>query len=107
MEQQKQVSKSRELWKRFRKYYCYSPGLELGLDVSRMRFPRTFFDKMAEPMQRAFQAMKELESGALANPDEKRQVGHYWLRNPELAPTPAIAGEIKETNSRLKAFAAD
>ena len=31
------------------------------------------------------QAMLELEEGAIANPTEGRQVGHYWLRNPDLA----------------------
>ena len=30
--------------------------------------------------------MAELEAGAVANPDERRQVGHYWLRAPDLAP---------------------
>ena len=34
----------------------------------------------------AVQAMLELEHGAIANPTEGRQVGHYWLRNPGLAP---------------------
>ena len=29
-------------------------------------------------------AMLELEKGAIANPTENRQVGHYWLRNPTL-----------------------
>jgi glucose-6-phosphate isomerase len=37
-------------------------------------------------MQKAFQDMEAIESGAIANPDEKRMVGHYWLRAPELAP---------------------
>ena len=41
--------------------------------------------------------MEELEKGALANPDENRMVGHYWLRAPELAPTPEIAEEIRST----------
>ena len=41
----------------------------------------------------ALAAMAALESGALANVDEQRQVGHYWLRSPDLAPdhTQAIA----------------
>jgi len=30
--------------------------------------------------------MAALEAGAVANPDEGRRVGHYWLRAPELAP---------------------
>ncbi len=32
--------------------------------------------------------MLEIEAGAIANPDEGRQVGHYWLRAPDLAPGP-------------------
>src|SRR5256886_3776499 len=34
-------------------------------------------------------------------------VGHYWLRNPALAPTPDLRTDIEETNKRLKKFAAD
>ena len=29
--------------------------------------------------------MAALEKGAIANPDENRMVGHYWLRAPDLA----------------------
>ncbi|KAF0918446.1 hypothetical protein E2562_024231 [Oryza meyeriana var. granulata] len=39
----------------------------------------------------AFAAMGELEKGAITNPDEGRMVGHYWLRDPGLAPTPSSA----------------
>ena len=45
-------------------------------------------------MQNAFLAMTELERGAIANPDEKRMVGHYWLRNSALAPTPAVCADM-------------
>ena len=41
--------------------------------------------------RRRYADMDALEKGAIANPDEKRMVGHYWLRAPELAPTPEIA----------------
>ena len=51
--------------------------------------------------------MRELESGAIANPTEERMVGHYWLRNPALAPTPQIRAEIEETIQRIKKFADD
>ena len=61
---------------------------------------------MAEPIKRAFEAMDALEQGAIANPDENRMVGHYWLRAPELAPTPEIAAEIRKTVADVKAFAA-
>ena len=36
-------------------------------------------------LQEALNAMSGLESGALANADESRQVGHYWLRNTDIA----------------------
>src|SRR5262249_19298961 len=63
-------------------------------------------DRMASPMQRAFEAMDALERGAIANPDEKRMVGHYWLRARDLAPSPAIAAEIGGTLAEIKKFAA-
>jgi glucose-6-phosphate isomerase len=37
-------------------------------------------------MSAALDAMAALEAGSIANPDEQRQVGHYWLRSPQLAP---------------------
>src|SRR5437870_1263068 len=95
------------LWKRFQHYLCQVPALGLALDVSRMRFEDGFLERMAAPMQRAFEAMDALERGAIANPDEKRMVGHYWLRAPELAPTPAIRGAIESTLSAIESFAAD
>ena len=56
----------------------------------------------------AFRAMEALETGAVANPDEQRQVGHYWLRAPELAPSPRVAGTIRETSSSAShAFAVE
>ena len=58
-------------------------------------------------MDKAYAAMDALEKGAIANPDENRMVGHYWLRAPELAPDPAIAAEIRATVAAAKAFAAD
>ena len=58
-------------------------------------------------MQKAFTAMDALEKGAIANPDEKRMVGHYWLRNPALAPTPEIRAEISKTVQNVKAFATE
>jgi glucose-6-phosphate isomerase len=49
--------------------------------------------------------MDALERGGVANPDEKRMVGHYWLRAPGLAPTPAIAAEVSNTLAAIKRFA--
>jgi glucose-6-phosphate isomerase len=74
------------LWQRYKAYLCEAGGL--SLDVSRMHFPDGLFLEMEANVQRAFQEMDALETGAMANPDEGRMVGHYWLRKPELAPDP-------------------
>src|SRR5262249_24996106 len=49
------------------------------------------------PIQSAFKAMDLLEAGAITNPDEARMIGHCWLGAPELAPTPEIAKEIRDS----------
>ena len=95
------------LWKRYQQYLCRVPSLDLTLDVSRMRFEDGFLDRMTAPIERAFESMDALERGAIANPDENRMVGHYWLRAPELAPSPAIAAEIGSTLAQIKRFAGD
>ena len=95
-----------QLWERFQQYYRVFPSLEMALDLSRMDFAENFWDVMEPRIQKAFAAMAELEKGAIANPDEKRMVGHYWLRNPALAPTREIRHEIEETVVAIKDFAA-
>jgi glucose-6-phosphate isomerase len=94
------------LWKRYQQHLCRVPALGLTLDVSRMRFEDGFLERMAPPLRRAFDAMDALERGAIANPDEKRRVGHYWLRASDLAPSPEIAGQVRKTVADVKAFAA-
>jgi len=93
-------------WERFQKYYTEFPELGLAIDLSRMNVDDTFFAAMEPKIQKAFADMSALEAGAIANPDEKRMVGHYWLRNPALAPTPEIRREIEETFVKIKAFTA-
>ena len=93
-------------WSRFQQHFLALPELGVSLDISRMPFPDGFLATMEPAMQRAFSAMQALEAGAIANPDEQRRVGHYWLRAPELAPTPDIAREIVETRDAIKSFAA-
>jgi glucose-6-phosphate isomerase len=93
------------LWARFQQHYTEFPSLGLSLDLSRVNFPDSFLTTMERPMQKAFIAMAELEKGGIANPDERRMVGHYWLRNAKLAPTKTIAGEIEQTVAGVKAFA--
>ncbi len=92
-------------WNRFRRHLCVVPELGLSLDISRMAFADDFLDRMAPAMTKAYEAMDALEKGAIANPDENRMVGHYWLRAPELAPTPAIQAEIRDTIAAARQFA--
>ncbi len=49
--------------------------------------------------------MEAIESGAIANPDENRMVGHYWLRAPELAPKREITRDIRKNLQAIKDFA--
>ena len=95
-----------EWWKRFQKYYTEFPALGLTVDLSRMNVDDAFFAAMEPRIQQAFTDMAKLEKGAIANPDENRMVGHYWLRNPALAPTPEIRKEIEETLLKIKEFSA-
>ena len=91
-------------WERFQKYYTEFPKLDLAIDLSRMNVDDAFFQAMESKIQKAFIDMDALEAGAIANPDENRMVGHYWLRNPSLAPTPEIRQEIEQTHQKIKDF---
>jgi glucose-6-phosphate isomerase len=93
-----------ELWGRYKKYLSSVPECGLLLDISRMNFPDDYLERMESKIQKAFRDMGALESGAIANPDEKRRVGHYWLRAPEFAPTPEITRNIKATIRSIKDF---
>ncbi|GDY21443.1 glucose-6-phosphate isomerase [Verrucomicrobiota bacterium] len=95
-----------QLWDRFQKHFTAFPALGLSVDVSRVSFPDDFFARMEPPMQRAFAEMAALERGAIANADEKRMVGHYWLRNAALAPDASLRREIDDTLAAVKALAA-
>ncbi|MGB0581557.1 MAG: glucose-6-phosphate isomerase, partial [Limisphaerales bacterium] len=93
-------------WERFNRFYSEYPSIGLGLDISRMNFADDFFDVMGPKFAEALSAMQELEKGAIANPDENRMVGHYWLRNSGLAPDPELTKVIDETLADLESFAA-
>ncbi len=95
-----------ELYARYKKHLCKAPGLNLSLDISRIPFEPVFLKRMEPAMQKAYEKMAELESGAIANPDEDRMVGHYWLRAPGLAPEHDLIKAIHDTIDDVKAFAA-
>ncbi len=91
-------------WSRFKQYYYHSAPLGFSLDISRMDFADDFLPFMEPKIQAAYRAMAELEGGSVANPDEDRMVGHYWLRAPELAPSPGLRREIRQTLQQIYRF---
>jgi glucose-6-phosphate isomerase len=102
-----QTPSGQTLWDRYRSYLCVAPSIGLSLDISRMRFPDGYLADLEPAMQRAYAQLDALERGAIANPDEKRMVGHYWLRDSARAPNAEIRQEIDGTLSRIKRFCAD
>jgi glucose-6-phosphate isomerase len=87
--------------------YAAFPALGLNLDFSRIGFNDAYIGRTQPALAGAFAAMKELEAGAIANPDEQRQVGHYWLRAPDLAPDPVVGEAIRTAVRQIKDFAAN
>jgi glucose-6-phosphate isomerase len=70
-----------------------------GVVVDLTHAPPTDLDVTA-----ALAAMRAIEGGAVANASEGRQVGHYWLRDPALAPTPEIRTAIESALARIAAL---
>jgi len=94
-------------WEKFTKYYLSLPELDFALDISRIDFDEAYLSEMEPRIQSAYQAMAGLEAGAIANPDENRMVGHYWLRQPALAPTPELSTEIQTCLTQIKQIASE
>ncbi len=93
------------LWQRYQDWLYYHEGLGFYLDISRMGFNDAFVEELKPKFDQAFQDMAALEAGSIANPDENRMVGHYWLRNPDLAPTPEIRQDIIQNIENIENFA--
>ncbi len=96
----------RDDWNRYRRELWYDPDLGMQIDFSRMGLGPADASRARGRMEEALKGMSRLESGAVANPDEHRRVGHYWLRAPELAPEPELRAAIEATVRRIGSFAA-
>lgn len=97
----------RALWRRYVDWLYQHKELGVYLDVSRVGFTDEFVTEMEPHFQAAFKAMEELEKGAIANPDEGRMVGHYWLRDPKRAPNSFLKTQIENTLDAVSKFAND
>ena len=92
------------LWQRYQDWLYYDENLELYLDISRISFDDALIKELEPKFTRAFDDIEALEGGAIANPDENRMVGHYWLRDPELAPNEELKQDIIDTNNNVVEF---
>lgn len=94
-------------WNRYRALSLHERALGLSLDLSAMPFSRADLDAMDGALTAAVEAMAKLEAGAIANVDENRMVGHYWLRAASLAPEASLRDAIDEAREATLKLAAD
>jgi glucose-6-phosphate isomerase len=94
-------------WTSFGRGVVHVFDLDFTLDLSTMPITGQDEQRLKADFDCAFEEMAALEAGEIANPDEGRRVGHYWLRHPDLAPEPSLAEEIRHTRDRIKRFGDD
>jgi len=94
-----------QLWQRYQDWLYYHPALGIYLDISRMRFDDALVESLQPKFDKAFADMEALEAGAIANPDEDRMVGHYWLRDSDRAPSPDLKEAIEAGLTQIEDFA--
>jgi glucose-6-phosphate isomerase len=93
-------------WNQFNQSFVRYPDLGFSIDFSRVDLPSGYFDQLTGKITTAEAAMRAVEAGEIANPDENRMVGHYWLRNSSLAPA-ELQSEIDSTLAATLQFAAN
>ncbi|HNZ08797.1 MAG TPA: glucose-6-phosphate isomerase [Bacillota bacterium] len=94
-------------WTRYSSMSYFDPLGHISLDYSGMLLQPEAYEGSREKAASALAELDAIEKGAVANTDEGRMVGHYWLRNPALSPEPAIADEIVGTYEAIKQFSSD
>ncbi|AFY59428.1 glucose-6-phosphate isomerase [Synechococcus sp. PCC 6312] len=92
------------LWQQYQDWLYYNPDLEIYLDISRTGVTTQDLTLLEPKFAQAFADMNALEAGAIANPDEGRMVGHYWLRDATLAPSPELTKEITDSIQQIQTF---
>lgn len=73
--------------------YIYTSSVGISIDPTKMDL--SLEDLRAE-FPKVSSELESLEKGDPVNKDEGRMVGHYWLRAPDLAPSPEVSLQIKE-----------
>jgi glucose-6-phosphate isomerase len=93
---------------RFARYVRFRSTLDdpfVELDLGHSKLEERDVDALRPSLDQALAAMKKIEQGAIANADEQRMVGHFWLRAPGLAPKPELEDAIASTVAGIEAFA--
>jgi len=90
-------------WEKYQNSVVRYPELGFSIDFSRMNAPGDLESRLAGEIKRALGDMIKTEQGEIANPDEGRMVGHYWLRNPDIAPM-AEGKWIREVKKQVLDF---
>ena len=91
-------------WDKFCNYLWFDKKLNIWLDISKINFTNEEIKNLEKKFVDVFSSIKELENGAISNIDENRQVGHYWLRNPSIAPSSKIGEEISADIDSISEF---
>ena len=94
-------------WEKFCNYLWFDKKLNIWLDISKINFNNNDIDSLERKFKDVFSSINELEAGAISNIDENRQVGHYWLRNPLIAPTNKIREQITSEIENISKFGQD
>ena len=87
--------------------YFFRSSTGISIDFSQVGFSEEFLSNMHDKVIDAFDEMSALEAGAIANKDENRMVGHYWLRNASMSPTEDIQNQINETYKQVIKLSSD
>lgn len=93
----------------FSRYLRFRSTLEdpfVELDLSHAELVEADVEAMRPGLAAALTAMRALEGGSVANVDEQRQVGHFWLRAPGIAPDAETGDAIRAAIDAVESFAA-
>jgi len=93
---------------RFSRYLRFRSVLEdpfVELDLGHSSLAESDVAALQPALGKALVAMQGIEAGSLANADEQRMVGHFWLRAPGLAPSPDLEDTIVRTIASIESFA--
>lgn len=77
---------------------------DIFLDFSKSILDLGDLEKYCHDEKIALEGLKRIECGEIENISENRMVGHYWLRDSEIAPSQEIRDEINDSISCIKEF---